>query len=144
MLFLAWLQSLLRLGPSAGKDARRQPRVPAGPLVSLLTRPSQPVRAAGARHPRRRAVRNSRSDLLWVGVGARIPIDNIGIRAPANPARVVPRGTNPRGASPVRGRLCKFAQNWHAVTDDQWVLKTVQDGYLVEFTDTCSVSSNPK
>ena len=44
---------------------------------------------------------------------------------------------------PVGGRLCHFAKEWHAVTEDVWLRATVRDGYRVEFTGTCPVSFVP-
>ena len=37
---------------------------------------------------------------------------------------------------PVGGRLKHFIQEWESITDDQWVLKTLQEGLKLEFQET--------
>ncbi|CAC5403693.1 unnamed protein product [Mytilus coruscus] len=37
---------------------------------------------------------------------------------------------------PVEGRLKHFIQEWESITDDQWVLKTLQEGLKLEFQET--------
>ena len=34
---------------------------------------------------------------------------------------------------PVGGRLRFFLQNWKKITDDQWVLSVIEEGYKLEF-----------
>ena len=34
---------------------------------------------------------------------------------------------------PVRGHLRFFLENWEKITDDQWVLSVVEEGYKLEF-----------
>lgn len=36
---------------------------------------------------------------------------------------------------PVGGRLIYFLENWGKITDDQWVLSVIRDGYKLEFLD---------
>ena len=34
---------------------------------------------------------------------------------------------------PVGGRLRFFLENWKQITDDQWVLSVIEEGYKLEF-----------
>jgi hypothetical protein len=36
---------------------------------------------------------------------------------------------------PVGGRLRFFLENWNKITDDQWVLSIIQEGYKLEFIE---------
>ena len=40
---------------------------------------------------------------------------------------------------PPAGRLVHYQQNWLKVTQDRWVLNTIQ-GYLIDFSSTCNTS----
>ncbi|VDH90179.1 Hypothetical predicted protein [Mytilus galloprovincialis] len=42
----------------------------------------------------------------------------------------------PTATIPVGGRLKHFIQEWESITDDQWVLKTLQEGLKLEFQET--------
>jgi len=46
--------------------------------------------------------------------------------------------------TPVGGRLKLFLHNWRTVTSDKWVLRTISEGYQLEFTARPPVSRNIK
>ncbi len=48
-----------------------------------------------------------------------------------------------RGLPPVGGRLCHFADQWPLITSDKFVLRSVANGYEVEFTGSCRVTRSP-
>ena len=49
----------------------------------------------------------------------------------------------PRRRGPVGGRLRLFHHKWRAITEDEWLLQTLRDGYRIEFTSPCPLTSVP-
>ena len=54
-----------------------------------------------------------------------------------------PHFPKPITSQPVGGRLQYFADNWQQITDDYWVLQTVQNGLTWEFDSPPPLSSVP-
>ena len=50
----------------------------------------------------------------------------------------------PKTSVPVGGRLTKFSDQWSQITSDTWVLRTVSEGYKIEFTGRPRLSTVPR
>ena len=128
-------------------------------MVSSVQHPLQDLRVL---RPKRRSLLVHRR-LISVDLGVRA-LGHRTVRATrrraqgfqGNPRlpRVVPRGPSPRDSPflppppprpdiPVGARLLHFAKEWEKITQDQWILSLVREGYMIPFVQKPPLTSSP-